>query len=409
MASPARTARKTTTKTPAGKTGTNGRRRQKTPAPRTRPSPRAAVRRAKQRLMVVIGTRKGAFLYHGDTSRQKWEMDGPHFPGWAVQHLSFDRRTGSPGSLFAALSHDVYGTNIHRSADLGATWQMADGPVFPPDSGKKLVRLWRVEPGHASRPNEVWAGGDPAALFKSEDGGLTWRPMAGINEHPTRDQWFPGAGGLMVHCILIHPTNPDCMYVAISAAGVFRTDDGGQTWQPRNQGTWACFNPEGQQWPQVGQCCHHLVMSPADPDVLFQQNHCGVYATNDGGASWSAIDDGLPARFGFPIGISASGSSLYVVPEVSDEYRYAPNGEFAVYRSRSLGQRWQKLSRGLPRQEAYLNVFREGLATDDCEPGGVYVGTSTGEVFYSRDEGDHWHTLAQHLPPVYCVAAAVLD
>ena len=413
MTSPSRPARKQATKVPARTkaptSGKNGDRPKRQARTATRvAAPRAAARR-KQRLLVMVGTRKGAFIFQGDTNRQKWKMTGPHFPGWSVNHLSFDARAGSPGTLFAVLNHDVYGANVHRSTDLGKTWQMADGPGFPADSGQKLARLWRIEPGHASRPNEVWAGGDPAALFKSEDGGQTWRTVPGINEHPTRDGWFPGAGGLITHCILVHPTNPDRMFVAISAAGVFRSDDGGQTWAPKNKGTKACFMPEGQQWPEYGQCCHHLVMSPADPDVLFQQNHCGVYRTTDGGENWTAIEDGLPAHFGFPIGISGgAGRSIYIVPEVSDEFRYTPNGEFAVYRSRSAGDRWQKLNRGLPRQGAYLNVLREGLATDNAQPSGVYVGTSTGELFYSRDEGDNWQVLAGHLPPIYSVGTALV-
>ena len=381
-----------------------------------RPKSRAAARPSrggedKSRVLVLVGTRKGAFIFESDRARKNWKMLGPHFAGWAVQHITLDRRSGPPGTLFAALYHDVYGANIHRSPDLGKTWQMADGPAFPKESEMKVKRIWRVEPGNAARPNEVWAGADPGALFRSEDGGQTWAPVPGLNDHPTREKhWFPGAGGLMVHCILPHPADPNRMHVAISAAGVFCTDDGGLSWSPKNHGTKACFLPEGQQWPEVGQCCHHLIASPANPDVLFQQNHCGVYRSDDAGDDWTDIGEGLPAHFGFPIAAHAhEAQTIYVVPEVSDEYRYTPEGALAVYRSRDGGDKWQRLARGLPAKGAYLNVLREGLATDACDPGGVYVGTSTGQVFYSRSEGDAWELLADFLPPVYSISTAVIS
>ncbi len=391
----------------------------KTRAGKTRPAKRPKAARAVQakarrpradqsRLLVLVGTRKGAFIFESDRARKTWKPSGPHFAGWGVHHLSLDQREGAPRRLFAALYHDVYGANVQYSDDLGQAWQVADGPAFPKESGLNVKRIWRVEPGHAARPNEVWAGADPGALFKSEDGGRTWRPVEALNNHPTRaDHWFPGAGGLMVHSILPHPTDPDRLFVAISAAGVFRTDDGGQTWQPKNRNTHACFMPEGKQWPEVGQCCHHLVMSRTNPDWLFQQNHCGVYRSENAGDDWTALHDGLPAKFGFPIDVLGE-QTVFVVPEISDEYRYTPEGRLSVYRSRDGGRRWQRLGRGLPQSGAYLNVLREAMATDTCEPGGVYFGTSTGQLYYSRDEGDAWHTLADTLPPIYSVTAYLL-
>ena len=375
-----------------------------------RSQPKATPRKGKTRVLVLVGTRKGAFIFESDRTRKHWKLSGPHFAGWGVNHLALDQRQGSPGRLFAALYHDVYGANIHRSNDLGQTWKMADGPAFPKEDGRTVKRVWRVEPGHAARPGEMWAGVDPGALFKSEDGGTTWAPVDGLNNHPTRENWSPGAGGLMVHCILPHPADPNRMHVAISAAGVFRTEDGGQTWAAKNKGTKACFMPEGQQWPEVGQCCHHLVRSPAHPDLFFQQNHCGVYRSDDAGDAWTDIGEGLPARFGFPIAVHPrEAQTIYVLPEVSDEYRYAPEGALAVYRSRDGGRKWERLARGLPDKGAYLNVLREGMATDSCDPCGVYLGTSTGQVFHSRDEGGKWELLADFLPPVYSVSTAVVE
>lgn len=368
----------------------------------------APARKDKTRVLALVGTRKGAFVFQSDRSRKAWKLLGPHFAGWGVQHITLDQRDGPPGTIFAALTHDVYGASIHRSRDLGRSWQMADGPAFPADTSRKVKRIWRVEPGHTDRPSEVWAGVDPASLFKSADGGQTWAPVTSLNEHSTREHWQPGAGGLILHCIIPHPTDPNRMHVAISAAGVFRTDDGGQSWQPKNRGTKACFLPEGQQWPEVGQCCHHLVMSAANPDWLFQQNHCGVYRSENSGDNWADIGYGLPATFGFPIAAHAhEAQTIYVVPEVSDEYRYTPNGALAVYRSRNGGRKWQRLARGLPAKGAYLNVLRESMAADACDPCGVYLGTSTGQLFYSRDEGDAWELLADFLPPVHSISTAV--
>lgn len=368
-------------------------------------------RKDKTKVILLVGTRKGAFIFQSDRARKKWKMTGPHFAGWNAHHLSLDLRQGPPGILFAALNHEVYGANIHRSLNLGETWQMAHGPSFPEGSGRTVKRVWRVEPGHTDRPNEVWAGVDPAALFKSEDSGHKWAPVPGLNDHPTREKhWSPGAGGLILHSILPHPTDPNTLHVAISAAGVFQTTDGGESWTPKNRGTRACFMPEGQQWPEVGQCCHHLVRSHVKPDFLFQQNHCGAYRTENSGDQWIDIGEGLPSGFGFAMGIHAhQAQTIYVVPELGDEYRYTPDGALAVYRSQNGGRKWERLTRGLPTKGAYLNILREGLTTDTCDPGGVYLGTSTGQIFYSRNEGNSWEQLADFLPPIYCVSTAVLE
>jgi photosystem II stability/assembly factor-like uncharacterized protein len=356
-------------------------------------------------LFVFAGTRKGAFIFQSDPGRQKWQVHGPHFPGWSILHMKYDHRSGF---LFAALDHMVYGSNLQRSADMGENWEIVEGPAFPEDDERKVQRIWHIQPGHPSQPGVVWAGADPGALFKSEDDGKTWIGVDGINNHPTRDQWQPGAGGMMVHTIIQDPSNAQRMFIAISAAGVFRTNDGGVSWEPINQGVPADFLPES--YPDVGQCCHHLVLSPDDYDVLYQQNHCGVFRSTNGGDTWEDIGtDRLPAIFGFPIAVHPrDGKIIYVVPQKSDEFRYTPGGKFRVFRSKDGGENWEAPSDGLPQENAFLNAFREGLATDTCKPVGVYVGTGTGQLYYSRDEGDSWNILSDTLPPIYSVGTALL-
>jgi photosystem II stability/assembly factor-like uncharacterized protein len=358
------------------------------------------------KVLVMVGTRKGAFIFESDAARANWQMRGPHFPGWQIMHMKHDPRSGL---LYTALDHDVYGSTVHRSAEAGNTWEMIAAPQFAEEDERTVARVWHIQPGHANQPELLWAGADPGALFRSGDGGQSWQGVPGLNDHATRQEWQPGAGGMMVHTIVQDPTNEKRMFVAISAAGVFRSEDGGKSWQPKNDGVRADFLPDPN--PEVGQCCHHLVMSPEDSNVLYQQNHCGVYRTVDGGDSWDDIGTGrLPSTFGFPMAIHPrDGNTLYVVPQKSDEFRYTPEGKFRVYRSRNGGESWVALVNGLPQESAYLGVFREGLATDGCDPAGVYVGTGTGQLFYSRDEGDNWDTLADTLPPIYSVGTATIS
>jgi len=277
-----------------------------------------------------------------------------------------------------------------------------------------VENVWHVEPALADEPDTVYAGVAKAGLFRSEDRGKTWRAVEGLNNHQTRPQWQPGAGGMCLHSIQLNPSNPKQMYVGISAAGVFKTEDGGETWSARNKGVRTDFLPV--KYPEVGQCVHKLRMDPKNPEHLYQQNHCGVYRSEDGGESWTDISKGLPAReegsqtgFGFPLGVHPRKSgTIYVFPEDSDAYRVSANAELAVYQSINGGNTWRKLNRGLPRGHAYVGCYREGFATDKLEPAGLYFGTRMGQVFYSVNEGKRWQALAQWLPPVYSVSSATI-
>lgn len=351
---------------------------------------------------LLVGTKKGAFIFSSDEARENWQSSELMFPSWSVHHLVGDPRNGN---LYAAIDHMVYGSHVHRSADFGKTWQLCDPPAPQTPDEKTLKRIWHIHPGHADTPNVVWAGGDPGVLYKSKDGGESWQPVLGINQHPTRNQWQPGAGGMMVHCICHDPTNAQRVFVGISVAGVFRSDDGGETWIPKNKGVRADFLPE--PYPEVGHCCHHLVMS-GNPQRLYQQNHCGVYRSDDAGERWVDIGDGLPATFGFPAAtLRNNPDTFFVMPQVSDEFRYTPEGKFRVYRTHDAGNSWQAPESGLPQENAFLTVHREAMTTDTFAQGGVYVGTTTGQLYYSRNEGRDWHTLHATLPPVYSVATFI--
>jgi BNR/Asp-box repeat protein len=273
-------------------------------------------RKKPSRIRVLVGTRKGAFVFTSDARRRSWKHDGPHFAGQSVYHFLCDARDGRP-ALFAAVSSNWFGSDIHRSYDQGRKWQPTRGGLrFAEDSGLSTKCVWHIRPGRQEEPGVVYAGVDPAGLFKSADGGASWSEMPGLNRHPARSRWMPGAGGLIVHTILLDPENAQRMYVAISAAGVFRSDDGGITWQPRNRNTRADFLPE--KLPELGQCVHKLVMAPGMPDKLYQQNHCGVYRTENGGDDWKDIARGLPSRFGFPIVVHPhEANTIWVIPMVA--------------------------------------------------------------------------------------------
>ena len=370
--------------------------------------------------LVLVGTRKGAFMLAGEQSRRKWQLTGPYSPGTDIFHMVYDSRSG--GRIFAASNSMWFGPQVEYSDDVGKTWEQsrqqprfADKPEYAEHDGVTVGNLWHIEPGRASEPDTLYAGVQPAALFKSTDGGDTWQEVAGLGKHPTRSEWMPGFGGLCLHSIALDPENADRMWVGISAAGVFRTYDGGDTWLPANRGVRADFNP-ADPLPEWGQCPHKLLSHPANPSLLYQQNHCGVYRTDNNGEKWTDITKDLPSRFGFVLGLHPrQPNTLYVLPEdeavgtdVGGGIRYASGARFRVFRSRTGGQDWEPLTNGLPQEHAYLHVLREGMATDSLDPVGVYVGTVNGQIFYSRDEGDHWELMVENLPPINSIEVAVV-
>jgi photosystem II stability/assembly factor-like uncharacterized protein len=352
-------------------------------------------------VLLMVGTKKGTFLYWSDSGRRTWRRSEHHL-GWSTHAVSYD---GRHGSIYAATNSDVFGALVQRSDDCGVTWQhYSQGLDFPADAAQRVRQIWQVLPGHPERPTEVWAGSREAGLFRSNDRGSTWQEVAALNHHATASTWMEGGGGLILHTILTDPREARRLYACISAGGAYRSDDGGVSWKPINRGVRADFLPD--QYPESGQCVHKMTLHPDRPQVLFQQNHCGVYRSDDRGDSWVDISEGLPSRFGFPMAVHPHDPhTLYVVPLISDDQRVVPDGRMAVWRSRDAGQTWQRLTEGLP-DNAWLSVLREGLAVDTCDPAGIYVGTSTGQLFYSRDEGAHWEILADYLPPVLSVTAA---
>jgi photosystem II stability/assembly factor-like uncharacterized protein len=365
---------------------------------------------------VLVGTRKGAFVLTSDEGRRDWKVDGPHFPGWEVYHVAGS--PADPDRLYAAPSGGWFGQVIQRSDDGGRSWtpagndfhyegvpgmhQWYDGTLRP----WEFTRVWHLEPSPTD-PDTVFAGVQDAALFKSTDGAATWQELKGLREHGSGPQWQPGAGGMCLHTILIDPANADRIYVAISAAGVFRTDDGGETWQPVNAGLLSDGIPSPAA--KVGHCVHNLAMHPSRPDTLFMQKHWDVMRSDDAATSWYEISGDLPTDFGFPISVHAhEPETVYVVPITSDSHHFPPEGKLRVYRSRSGGKHWEALTDGLPQENCYVNVLRDAMAVDSLPECGVYFGTTGGQVYASADSGDHWAAIVRDLPPVLSVEAQTL-
>ena len=365
---------------------------------------------------VLVGTRKGAFVLTSDEKRVEWEVSGPHFGGWEMYHLKGS--PADPNRIYAAQSSGWFGQLIQRSDDGGRTWdpvgndfryegvpgthQWYDGTPHP----WEFARVWHLEPS-LSDPDTVYAGVEDAALFSTTNGGRSWQELPGLREHGSGSRWQPGAGGLCLHTILQHPTDDQRLYTAISAAGAFRTDDGGATWLAINKGLLSGEIP--QQEAEVGHCVHSLAMHPDRPDVLFMQKHWDVMRSDDAGGSWYEISGDLPSDFGFPIEVHThEPDTVYVVPITSDSHHYPPDGRLRVYRSRSGGGDWEPLTRGLPQENCYVNVLRDAMSIDRLDECGVYVGTTGGQVYASADSGDSWTAIVRDLPPVLSVEVQTL-
>jgi photosystem II stability/assembly factor-like uncharacterized protein len=365
---------------------------------------------------VLVGTRKGAFILTSDCRREEWEVSGPHFAGWEIYHLKGS--PADPNRLYASQTSGWFGQQIQRSDDGGQTWepvgnefayngvttthQWFDGTQHP----WEFKRIWHMEPSPTD-PDTVYAGAEDAALFRSTDGGKTWQELSALRKAKGH-LWAPGAGGMGLHTIILNSKDPDQIFIAISAAGAFRTDDGGTTWQPINRGLksqWELPDPDAD----VGHCVHCIAMHPSRPDVLFMQKHWDVMRTDDGGQSWYEVSGNLPSDFGFPIAVHAhEPETIYVVPIKSDSEHFPPEGKLRVYRSRTGGNEWEALTEGLPQSDCYVNVLRDAMSVDSLDSCGVYFGTTGGQVYASADSGDTWMPIVRDLPAVVSVEAQVL-
>jgi photosystem II stability/assembly factor-like uncharacterized protein len=380
---------------------------------------------------VLAGTRKGAFILTSDGKRQNWEVSGPHFAGWEIYHMK-----GSPVDpkrIYVSQTSGWFGQVIQRSDDGGKTWHQPGTPAGqekdpsgqPKGESNKFVydaaaapltthqwydgtqkpwefkRVWHLEPS-LNDPDTVYAGIEDAAIFRTTDGAKNWNEMPGLRGHGTGPKWQPGAGGMCLHTIILDPKNPKRMYIAISAAGAFRTDDGGNTWKPINRGLRSQYIPDPNA--EVGHCVHHVAMHKSRPDVLFMQKHWDVMRSDDAGDNWREVSGNLPTDFGFVIDVHAhEPETIYVIPIKSDGEHYVHEGKLRVYRSKSGGNEWEPLTKGLPQANCYVNVLRDAMAVDSLEKCGIYFGTTGGQVYVSADAGDSWNPIVRDLPAVLSV------
>jgi photosystem II stability/assembly factor-like uncharacterized protein len=349
------------------------------------------------KVALLVGTVKGGFLFRSDAKRSRWSVEGPLFRGWKVTAAGRDLEEG----YLLATASDVYGVAVQRSRDLREWRQVERGPRYKEESGFKMNQIWTF--GQAD--DRLFAGVDEAGLFESADGGESWSLVEGLSGHPTRKAWFPGFGGLCAHSILSDPKDPKRLWCGISAVGVFRSEDGGRSWTPKNRGVTQIIEDKAEK--EIGFCVHGLVQDPTDASTIWRQDHRGMYRTRDGGDRWEKIEEGLPSGFGFPIALDAKTKSLYCIPLESDEYRMPIGGMLRVYRSRDGGDSWHPLAKGLPQENAYMGVLRSAMCVDGLDPGGVYLGTTSGAVFASADGGDSWTQLPASLPRILAVQAFV--
>jgi hypothetical protein len=359
--------------------------------------------RKKNSDLLMVGTAKGAFVFVSNDGRRNWSVSGPHFKGTPVFHLAYDPRTAT---MFAGVNSYQWGPVIVRSKDLGKEWTRSKNqPKFPKKSGLSVKNIWHVEPGPESEPGAVYVGVDPACLFKSTNNGESWEVNDSMLNQETRPKWQPGFGGLCLHTIIIDEKNPKRQHIAISAVGTMFSSDGGQSWKFQNKHVRADFLPN--KYPEYGQCVHKVVRSPTRPEVLYQQNHCGQYRSDNGGEDWVDIQGNLPSDFGFPIAADANDSKrVYVTPLESGEWRVSPNAHFSVWSSDNSGKEWVEHRTGLP-SHAYFCVLREGMTSDKEDPCGVYVGTTTGQLFYSRNQAKTWSKITDTLPPILSVSTGI--
>lgn len=385
------------------------------------------------RVRVLVGTKKGAFVCESDGKRENWEISGPHFAGWEIYHMKGS--TADPNRIYASQSNGWFGQIIQRSDDGGKTWdtpgsrpeERVSPQGWPMGESNKFVyegetgthqhfdgtqrpwefkRVWHLEPT-LDDPDACYAGVEDAAIFKTTDGGKTWKELPGLRNHPSGPNWQPGAGGMCLHTILQDPSNHKRMHIAISAAGAFRTDDGAESWKPINRGLKSEYIPD--QSAEVGHCVHRIAMNPSRPNTLFMQKHWDVMRSDDGGDNWTEVSGNLPTDFGFAISVNSNEpETVYVLPITSDALHYVPDGKLAVYRTKSGGNEWERLDKGLPQANCYVNVLRGAMCVDTLDECGVYFGSTGGQVYVSNNGGDSWKAIAEHFPSVLSVEVQTL-